>query len=451
MIKNTTQTKTQFTLTAVYDEKSLNKDIVKNQNQVTEFVCKKEAFIYLGKKDKVTVATMKAVSAILAKTKRDYQIKVETFVTKTVSEEEVVTQLVEQHILANGDVYSMKTKKKEKHATINLLGLSAKGKKAFATSKHETEVRNWVRSFQVMPPNVLNSVNFAQKLKTEFTAKHKNVSVKVLNKKQITELKMGLMLGVNAGSAFDPRVVVLEYKGNPSSKEKTTYVGKGIMFDSGGYSIKTGRHMSGMKYDMSGSAIIAGAMKLISKNKPKANISAVLMLTDNSIGTNARSVDGVDVSMSGKTVEINNTDAEGRLVLADGITYAIKKLNTTRIIDVATLTGAVLVALGNTFTGVWTTEEKDWNTVSKAAEAKGELVWRLPFHEDFDKYIKGSKIADLRNTDFTGKGGSSSAAGFLRHFTEGKPYVHFDIAGTADVDEVSTAVLTKTLAEAANG
>ncbi|MCK5867274.1 MAG: leucyl aminopeptidase family protein, partial [Mycoplasmataceae bacterium] len=236
----------------------------------------------------------------------------------------------------------------------------------------------------------------------------------------------------------------------PSSKEKTTYVGKGIMFDSGGYSIKTGRHMSGMKYDMSGSAIIAGAMKLISKNKPKANISAVLMLTDNSIGTSARSVDGVDISMSGKTVEVNNTDAEGRLVLADGITYAIKKLNTTRIIDVATLTGAVLVALGNTYTGVWTTEEKDWETVSKAAKVKDELVWRLPFHEDFDKYIKNSKIADLRNTDFTGKGGSSSAAGFLRHFTEGKPFVHFDIAGTADVNENATAVMTKTLAEAAN-
>ena len=450
MIKNTTISKTQFTLKAVYDEKTLNKDIIKNKNQITEFLSKREAVIYLGKKDKVTIETTKIVGSILANVKRDYQIKVSSFVTNKVSEEEIVTQFVEQHVLTNGDVFTMKTKKKEKKITINLLNLTTKGKKAFATSKVETEVRNWVRGFQVMPPNVLNSVNFAQQLKTEFITKHKNIKVKVLNKKQITELKMGLMLGVNAGSAFDPRVVVLEYKGNPSSKEKTTYVGKGIMFDSGGYSIKTGRHMSGMKYDMSGSAIIAGAMKLISKNKPKANISAVLMLTDNSIGTSARSVDGVDISMSGKTVEVNNTDAEGRLVLADGITYAIKKLNTTRIIDVATLTGAVLVALGNTYTGVWTTEEKDWETVSKAAKVKDELVWRLPFHEDFDKYIKNSKIADLRNTDFTGKGGSSSAAGFLRHFTEGKPFVHFDIAGTADVNENATAVMTKTLAEAAN-
>ncbi|MCK5866907.1 MAG: leucyl aminopeptidase family protein, partial [Mycoplasmataceae bacterium] len=249
MIKNTTISKTQFTLKAVYDEKTLNKDIIKNKNQITEFLSKREAVIYLGKKDKVTIETTKIVGSILANVKRDYQIKVSSFVTNKVSEEEIVTQFVEQHVLTNGDVFTMKTKKKEKKITINLLNLTTKGKKAFATSKVETEVRNWVRGFQVMPPNVLNSVNFAQQLKTEFITKHKNIKVKVLNKKQITELKMGLMLGVNAGSAFDPRVVVLEYKGNPSSKEKTTYVGKGIMFDSGGYSLKTGRHMSGMKYD----------------------------------------------------------------------------------------------------------------------------------------------------------------------------------------------------------
>jgi leucyl aminopeptidase len=201
-----------------------------------------------------------------------------------------------------------------------------------------------------MPPNILNSIEYAKKLKNEFS-NFKNVDVKVLKKDEIKKLKMGLLLGVNRGSEYEPRIVVVEYKGNPKSKEKIVYIGKGIMFDSGGYSLKPSLHIKGMKYDMSGTAIVAGAMKIIINNKPKVNVSIVMPLTDNMIGTKAQTVDSVQTSMSGKTVEINNTDAEGRLILADAITYSIRKLKATKIVDVATLTGAIVVALGAAYTG----------------------------------------------------------------------------------------------------
>lgn len=450
MIKTTTKNKTDFVIKAAFDEKSLNKDVIKKDNVITEFISNKESVIYLGKKDSLNLDKMRAAARAIATSPRALQVDVKSFVTKKMDEAAVVTALVEAHIYINGEIYTDKTNKKEKPKTINLLGLTATGKKAFEIAKLETETRNWARSFQVMPPNKLNSVNYANELKKALSA-HKNLTVKVLNKKQIEENKMGLLLGVNRGSEYEARVVIAEYKGNPSSKEKTVYVGKGIMFDSGGYNIKTGKFMQGMKFDMSGTAIVAAAMKLIANNKPKSNVSIVLPLTDNMVGTKAQTADAVQTSMNGKTVEINNTDAEGRLILADGITYAVRKLKATRIVDVATLTGAVLSALGNTYVGVWATEDKDWTAVSKAAEAKGEAIWRMPFHNDFLKYIKGSKIADLRNTDYTGMGGSSSAAMFLKEFTEDVPYIHMDVAGTADVNGEATAVMVKTLAELANG
>ncbi|CRH46694.1 leucyl aminopeptidase [Chlamydia trachomatis] len=168
---------------------------------------------------------------------------------------------------------------------------------------------------------------------------------------------MGLLLAVNAGSSYQPRVVIVEYNGNPKSKEKFVYVGKGITFDTGGYNTK-GYHMEGMKFDMSGSAIVAYAVKTIAQLGIKANVAAIMMLTDNAIDTHGTVPESVVKSMSGKTVEITDTDAEGRLVLADGIFYAAKKLNASLIVDVATLTGAMLRALGKTYSGIYATNDE---------------------------------------------------------------------------------------------
>ncbi|SYV90454.1 Cytosol aminopeptidase, partial [Metamycoplasma alkalescens] len=168
-----------------------------------------------------------------------------------------------------------------------------------------------------------------------------------------------MLLAVNSGSSYDPRVVVLEYSGNKKSKEKFVYVGKGITFDSGGYNTK-GYHMEGMKFDMSGSAIVAYALKTIAQLKIKANVAAVMMLTDNTIDTHATVPESVVTSMSGKSVEITDTDAEGRLVLGDGIYYAAKNLKASLIVDVATLTGAMVRALGKTYSGIYATNDQRW-------------------------------------------------------------------------------------------
>lgn len=205
---------------------------------------------------------------------------------------------------------------------------------------------------------------------------------------------MDLLLSVNKGSMYEARVVIIEYNGNPESKEKTVYVGKGITFDAGGYSLKSPKFMLGMKYDMSGSAIVAATMKAIAQLKPKVNAAAIMCITDNRINGDASLPDSVYTSMSGKTVEVNNTDAEGRLVLADGLFYGATKLNATHLIDIATLTGAIVRTLGESHTGIWATSEQAWEDIKKASKIQHELIWRMPFDDDYEAFMKGSVVAD---------------------------------------------------------
>lgn len=439
--------KNQFVLKGAFDKASLNKSIVKKDKVITEFVNKHQAFIYLGKDTEFKIETLQeVVKKIASLNTRDFQIDVKSFATKKVSEESVVKTFVEFEEFVNAKIYNVKTNKKAKKAKLSLVNVSAKGKKVYKEAKILADARTYTRNLQVTPPNILHSEKYASIVKKDF-AQYKNISVKVLNKKQVTDLKMGLLLSVNLGSQYEPRVVILEYKGDPKSKEKTALVGKGVTFDAGGYNIKTGSYMLGMKYDMSGSAIVAGAMKAIAQIKPKSNVVGVLMLTDNMINAKASTPDSVFTGMNGKTVEINNTDAEGRLALADGLTYSVKKLKATRLVDVATLTGAVIVALGSTYSGAWSTTEKGWKDLEKAAKNANELVWRMPLHPDFIKFMKRSDVADLKNTALDGKGGSSTAAMFLSNFTEGKEFIHLDVAGTADISHKPQGVMVKTLVE----
>ena len=412
---------------------------------ITNFYNTKQAIIFLGNQKKWNKDLLKKAVASIVSEKINYQIHIKDFITKDISEKLVIRTFVEAYVLNFGDVFTLKTAKKPKPKTFTLIGLSSGGKKEFNIAKEESEVRNWVRSYQLMPPNELNSVNFANKLKKEFS-KFKNIKIKILDKKEIIKNKMGLLLGVNAGSNFEPRLVILEYSGN-KTKQKTALIGKGIMFDSGGYSLKPSNYIKTMKFDMSGAAIVAGAMKLIAKRKPKTNITVLMPLTDNLIGKTAQKVDSVQKSMSGKTIEINNTDAEGRLILADSITYAIKKLKATKIVTVATLTGAMSVALGNQYTGVWTTQDSDWEKLLTASKTKGERIWRMPFDKDFLTGFKKSKIADLYNTNYSNPAGSNTAAMFLNEFAGKIDHIHFDIAGTAEIKEQATGVLVKTLGE----
>lgn len=437
--------KNKFVLKFVFDNKLPNNFIVKKNYEFTEDINNEVVFMYLGKVDEVKKLSIQQIaSTIVANQRRELQIDIET--AGSLDHIELIKALLIEDGMKNSKIYNAKSDKKDdvvRHSIIAKENDEIKKYQILAESM--TYTRNW----QITPPNFKRSDAYAEQIAKDL-ASFKNLSVKVLNKKEIESLGMGLLLSVNKGSAFEPRVVVIEYNGNKNSKDKTVYVGKGIVYDAGGVNIKTGNNLNGMKYDMSGSAIVVGTMMSISKLEPQTNVSGVLVITDNVINSHASTPDSVWTSMNGKTVEINNTDAEGRLALADGITYAIRKLHATRIVDVATLTGAIIMALGSTYSGVWATTEEAWQDIEAAAKKANELIWRMPLHEDFLKFMKGSKVADLKNTDLSGKGGgSSSAAMFLKEFTEDVEYIHIDIAGTADVDHAPKGVMVRTLTELA--
>lgn len=457
--KVTNQRNSDMLLKAVFDSEKTKecKLLLKKQNQVTEFFSENTAKAYLGSEEKYTYETLvKFVKQFVSSQARPYQVDVASFAKKAVKPRHVVKAFVDAYNYANADLYSAKTNQKnsDEEKALSLLFVSnnpGEVSELELTYRKQTvlsEAVNFARNLQILPPNIANSEYLAKKVENELS-EYANLEVKVLDKEQIEDLNMGLLLSVNRGSMYEPRVVVIEYKGNKESEEKTVMVGKGITFDSGGYSLKPARSMLGMKFDMSGAAIVASAMMAVAEFKPRVNLSAVLCLTDNRVNGDASLPDSVWESMSGKTVEVNNTDAEGRLVMADGLTYAVRKLNATRLIDVATLTGAILSALGTTYTGVWATSDQDWQSVLMASKVQDELVWRMPLDDEFSKEIKKSLVADLKNTDLTGMGGSNSAAMFLKEFTENRKYVHFDIAGTAEQGGNPTGVMVKTLVQLA--
>ncbi|MGY6172607.1 M17 family metallopeptidase [Candidatus Mycoplasma pogonae] len=441
-----------FLLKAVFKGDSAPASVLEKKFHFTENADKKEAYLFLGEKDKFDKTAAREVAEILSKAARGYDVDLVTFVTDKVPAEYLVKVLQERYMYNNAELFSAKTSPKpEIHDLV--VFKSNESLPCFKMLKERTSVLldavNFARNLQKTPPNICNSEWLADRYVEELK-KYPELKVTVLDKAQIEAEKMGLFLSVNRGSMYQPRLVVVEYNGNPESKEKTVIVGKGITFDSGGYNLKTGGHMLNMKYDMSGSAIAAATLKAVAQLKPKANFAAVLPLTDNRVNGDASLPDTVWVSKSGKSVEINNTDAEGRLILADGMTYALENLKATRVVTVATLTGAILVALGETFTGAWATDDQDWKLLLEAAESEDELVWRMPLHEDFAQNIRKSEIADLKNTDLSGKGGSNSAAMFLKEFAKDAKFVHLDVAGTADAAQKPTGVLVKTLAKLAS-
>ncbi|WP_406615463.1 M17 family metallopeptidase [Mycoplasmopsis hyopharyngis] len=449
-IKNITTSKTkEVVLKGIYKQEKLPANLIEKANKITEFLDKNEAYVFLDKEEKFGYDEFYAlVKKLVVEAPRNYLVDLKTFVNKKLTLTEVIDAFVKAYNFVNADIYDAKTEEKEQRFELvpYVEKLTDELTSAFEKAKIISEAQNFARNLQVTPPNICNSEYLAEQIVKDFS-KVKGLKVTVLDKAAIEKEKMGLLLSVNRGSVYEPRVVIVEYNGNPSSKEKTVYVGKGITFDSGGYSLKPSRSMLGMKFDMSGSVIVASAVKAIAQLKGKQNVAAIMCITDNRVNGDASLPDSVWKSMSGKTVEINNTDAEGRLVLADGLYYGATKLHATRLVDVATLTGAIVSALGQTYTGIWATSDKAWKDILAASEAQHELLWRMPFDDAFMKNIKDSKVADMKNTDLSGQAGSCSAAMFLKEFTNDVEYVHCDIAGTADIDEVPQGVLVKTLTE----
>ncbi|MGD0864437.1 MAG: leucyl aminopeptidase [Rhizomicrobium sp.] len=277
------------------------------------------------------------------------------------------------------------------------------------------------------PPNVLSPVEFARRAKGLTKL---GVKVEVLGEAEMKKLGMGALLGVGQGSDRESQLVVMQWNGARAKKDApVAFVGKGVCFDSGGLSLKTGAGMMGMKGDMGGAAAVTGTMKALAARKARVNAVGIIGLVENMPDGKAQRPDDVVKSMSGQTIEVLNTDAEGRLVLADAIWYAQSRFKPKFVIDLATLTGAIMVALGNDHAGLFSNDDRLSERITAAGRAEGEPVWRLPLGDGYDKLIK-SKIADMKNIGGP-YAGSIAAAQFLQRFVDKTPWAHLDIAGVA--------------------
>ena len=278
------------------------------------------------------------------------------------------------------------------------------------------------------PGNILHPDEYAKRL---ISLRKYGLKVNVYDQRKLKKLGMNALLGVGQGSIRGSYLVTLEWKGAKASKKPLGFVGKGVCFDTGGISLKPAKFMEDMTYDMAGSAVVVGLMKNFAKRKAKINAVGVVGLVENMPGGNAQRPGDIVKSYSGKTIEILNTDAEGRLVLADALTFTEKKFNPQFIIDLATLTGAIIVSLGSEYAGLFSNNDKLSKQIFESGEKVGEKVWRMPLHKNYDKLIN-SKNADVQNINYIGGAGSTTAAQFLQRFILNKtPWAHLDIAGMA--------------------
>lgn len=305
---------------------------------------------------------------------------------------------------------------------------SKKIKEALKSSEKMVEAVHFARTLGDLPGNKMTPTILAKKAQS---LKGEGLKVTVWNKARIQKEKMGGLLGVAAGSNEEPRFIIMEYKSpKAKSKKPTLLVGKGLTFDAGGISIKPSAGMDEMRYDMCGGAAVIGAMKYISSMNLPVHVIGLVPSTENLLGASACKPGDVLTAKNGKTIEVLNTDAEGRLILADALSYA-STLNPKQVLNTATLTGAMVVALGNSHTGFFTRFDELAEKLSVAGKSSGENLWRMPLCDDHSADMKGT-FADLSNLASFRGAGSATAAAFLENFCdEGIPFVHLDIAGTA--------------------
>jgi len=279
------------------------------------------------------------------------------------------------------------------------------------------------------PPNVLNPKKYVEEIQKLSKI---GLKIKSYNEKELKKLGLNALLGVGQGSINESYLVTIEWNGKKSSSEKPlAFVGKGVCFDTGGISLKPARFMEEMKYDMAGSAVVVGLLKSLALRKAKINAVGVVGLVENMPGGNAQRPGDIVKSYSGKTIEVLNTDAEGRLVLADALSFTEKKYKPKFIIDLATLTGAIIISLGEEFAGLFSNNDELSKNIYKASQSVNEKVWRMPLHKNYDK-LMDSKIADMQNINYSGGAGSLTAAQFLKRFIiNNTPWAHLDIAGMA--------------------
>ena len=325
-----------------------------------------------------------------------------------------------------------KTKKKEDDTKRGVKSLTlmtraaAAARKDYATLAKIADGMFLTRDLVNEPPNVLHPGEFAKRAKA---LSKLGVKVEVLGEAQMKKLGMGSLLGVGYGSQHESKLVIMRWSGGKAGEKPVAFVGKGVCFDTGGISLKPPAGMEDMKGDMGGAACVTGLMHALAARKAKVNVIGVIGLVENMPDGKAQRPGDIVISMSGQTIEIINTDAEGRLVLADALWYTQNRFKPKFMVDLATLTGAIMVALGKEYAGLFSNDDKLSKQLFDAGEAVGEHVWRLPMGAAYDKQID-SRFADMKNTGGR-DGGSITAAQFLQRFVNKVPWAHLDIAGTA--------------------
>ena len=320
------------------------------------------------------------------------------------------------------------TKKKSEDIKLNIISKKKLDLKLIKNLRAIEQGVNFTKDLVSEPGNILHPDEYAKRLTK---LRKVGLRVTVYNTSKLRKMKCNALLGVGQGSSRGSYIVTMEWRGNKKQKKPLAFVGKGVCFDTGGISLKPARFMEDMTYDMAGSAVVVGLLKCLALRKAKVNAIGVVGLVENMVSGNAQRPGDIVKSFSGKTIEVLNTDAEGRLVLADAITFTEKKFKPNFIIDLATLTGAIVVALGSEYAGLFSNDDNLSNQLHDAGEKVDEKVWRLPLHENYDK-LMNSKNADMQNINYVGGAGSTTAAQFLQRFIINKtPWAHLDIAGMA--------------------
>lgn len=420
---------------------------------------KRNLFIGLGKEKNITFDHVREAFGVAFKKAKSLKlhsmsIALDTFVNEKITALDVAHALSEASILATYEFAGYKKKSNEPEVDITQVEVFTNSeqeaiKAALLVGDAHGKGTNLARTLVNTPSNLLTATHLAE-YAGRLASLH-DFELEILEKADMEKLGMGAFLAVNQGSVEPPKMIVLKYQGREEWKDVLGLVGKGVTFDTGGYSLKPKDGIVGMKMDMGGAAAVLGAMDVIGRLKPEQNVVAVIPATDNMVSAEAFKPDDVITSLSGKTIEVLNTDAEGRLVLADAVTYA-KQHGANYLVDVATLTGGVIIALGLDKTGALTNNEAFFEEVLQASYEAGEFIWRLPYTEKDKERVRGSKIADLNNSP--GREGHAIMGGaFIGEFAEETPWVHLDIAGTASISKDhelgpagATGVMVRTLA-----
>tara|TARA_B100000579_G_scaffold432658_1_gene449889 strand:+ start:80 stop:1531 length:1452 start_codon:yes stop_codon:yes gene_type:complete len=402
-----------------------------NKSEILSFDLsqKQKCFLFIIKKNLETYEINNLGATFKNNIKSEKNIKNINIFANNVSEE-IITEFAYGFELKSYNFDKYKSKKNNINQKIELTVKNTNSLKS--KYKNFSSIKEGVfmaRDLVSEPPNVLNPKSYTEEIKK---LKKLGLKVEILNEQKMKKLGMHSLLGVGQGSENESFLVVIRWNGAKSNFGKPlSFVGKGVCFDTGGISLKPARFMEEMKYDMGGSAVVVGLMKCLALRKAKVNAIGVVGLVENMPDGNAQRPGDIVKSYSGKTIEVLNTDAEGRLVLADALTYTEKKYNPKFIIDLATLTGAIIMALGEEYAGLFSNNTKLSQELHEIGNKINEKVWRLPLHKNYDR-LMNSSYADVQNINYAGGAGAITAAQFLQRFIlKETPWVHLDIAGMA--------------------